>query len=107
MSTKQPYCVNGYVAVAPFRKDLEVRHNEAARIAGIRQRNELARTTVVYGSERCPAGATVYLKGDAHAGHDGKLILEVETGRPFVLIPEAWVQMVFPPGAASGEQGVA
>lgn len=107
MSTMEPYCINGYVAVVPFRKDVEVSHNEAARIAGIRQRNELGRSVVVYGSERCPVGALVFLKGDAHATRDANLVLEIEKGKPFVLIPEVWVQVVFPPSVTSGEQGVA
>lgn len=89
-------CVFGdWVAVAPFREVLRTETKDFGKglaVGSVRQQNELTETACVFDSGDIPAGARVWLRGDAHKAPEAANVLEVG-GQKFVLIPRAHVRL--------------
>jgi hypothetical protein len=84
---------NGHIACAP-PENVGVQQKVKSGFATTQHRNTLAALTVVFGSEKIPAGAIVHLRADSVANLDwGRKVYELD-GTSFILVPEALVLLV-------------
>jgi hypothetical protein len=100
---------NGYVAVAPFPTKGIGTVTGKSGMAMADRKVELIRTTIVYSSGMLmdqdnrtvgcylyPEGGEVWLKADAYQHGNSSKVMEVEPGKPFLLLPEELVVLAGP-----------
>lgn len=91
-------CVGNQLAVEPFARSPKTVVDPTTGLARIEQFAALTPVKVVFGNPRIPAGATVWLRSDAHGLETAKREISA-AGQRFVLVPEAHVVLVDVPDA--------